>query len=103
MAARKRTVKLGSEWRERIRVAKILERVEKHALGEVEMKTSELKAAEILLRKSLPDLASVEHTGELAVKHLTEMDRDELLRIAARGREGTVVEGRCEELPSDVH
>ena len=64
MAARKRQVRLSEEWRERIRSAAILQRLERAALGEVEMTPAELKAAEIVLRKTIPDLARTEVTGK---------------------------------------
>ena len=64
MAARKNRVTLSHEWRERIRSGVILQRLEKAALGEVEISPASLKAAEIVLRKTIPDLARHEHTGE---------------------------------------
>lgn len=64
MAARKRQVRLSEEWRERIRSAAILQRLERAALGEVEVTPAELKAAEIVLRKTIPDLARTEVTGK---------------------------------------
>lgn len=64
MAARKNRVTLSHEWRERIRSGVILQRLEKAALGEVEISPGSLKAAEIVLRKTIPDLARHEHTGE---------------------------------------
>jgi hypothetical protein len=63
MAARTKTVRLSEEWRERIRAAGILERLEKAAMGEVEVTQTQIKAAEIVLRKTLPDLARTEVTG----------------------------------------
>jgi hypothetical protein len=54
---------LSEEWRERIRAAGILERLEKAAMGEVEVTQTQIKAAEIVLRKTLPDLARTEVTG----------------------------------------
>lgn len=64
MAARSHRVKLSDEWRERIRVAGILQRLEKAAMGEGEVTPTQLKAAEIVLRKTLPDLARTEVTGK---------------------------------------
>lgn len=64
MAARKNKVTLSHEWRERIRSGVILQRLEKAALGEVEISPASLKAAEIVLRKTIPDLARHEHTGQ---------------------------------------
>ena len=64
MAARKHTTKLSEEWRERIRSGVILQRLDKAAMGELEMSSASLKAAEIVLRKTIPDLARTEHTGQ---------------------------------------
>jgi hypothetical protein len=64
MAARKNTPRLSNEWRERIKSGLILSRLEQAALGELEMSPAALKAAEIVLRKTLPDLARTEVTGD---------------------------------------
>lgn len=64
MAARKNQVRLSEQWRERIRTAGILERLEKAAMGELEVSPAQLKAAEIVLRKTLPDLARTEVSGQ---------------------------------------
>ena len=52
---------LADEWRTRIEVGKIITRLQKNANDElpVEMTAGQLKSAEILLRKALPDLSSV--------------------------------------------
>lgn len=63
MAARKRQVRLSEEWRERIRAAAILQRLDRAAMGEVDMTPSQLKAAEIVLRKTIPDLNKTELSG----------------------------------------
>jgi hypothetical protein len=54
--------------RQRIRVGVVLRRVQNHALGKIAMSATELKAAEILLRKAVPDLKGVEHSG--TVNHI---------------------------------
>ena len=64
MAARKNTPRLSQEWHERIRSGVILARLEKAALGELDITPASLKAAEIVLRKTIPDLARTEVTGE---------------------------------------
>jgi len=64
MAARKNTPRLSQEWRERIRSGVILARLEQAALGELEISPASLKAAEIVLRKTIPDLARTEVTGK---------------------------------------
>jgi hypothetical protein len=51
------------EVRAKIQVGNILDRVRKHLEGEIELSATQMKAAELLLRKSLPDLSSIEVTG----------------------------------------
>lgn len=50
--------------RQKIQVTQIVHRLNKCALGDIEMKANELRAAEILLKKSLPDLQSVSISGD---------------------------------------
>jgi hypothetical protein len=45
--------------RDRIQSDRLLDRLEKHALGEAEMSATQLRAAEILLKKTLPDLQAM--------------------------------------------
>lgn len=53
------------EVRARIQVSQLLNVLQNQALGEgPDLSPSRMKAIEILLRKSLPDLSSVELTGE---------------------------------------
>lgn len=56
--------KLDQSWREKIQISMLINRLMDHANGAVEMSSTQIKAAEILLRKSLPDLAAVQHSGE---------------------------------------
>ncbi len=77
---------------ERIRVTKLVQALEQHALGRREMSATRIKAAEVVLRKALPDLTAVEHSGFIE----TPPTREELLaRIAAlHGRAvGRAVDG----------
>jgi len=57
---------MTDEWRQKIQVGNILNRMNKHTMnkeGDI-MTPSQVKAAEILLRKCLPDLKAIELTGE---------------------------------------
>lgn len=63
MAARTRKVKHDDFTREKIRVTQLINRLEKHALDGGHIEPTQIKAIEILLRKSLPDLSAVTHTG----------------------------------------
>jgi hypothetical protein len=59
--------KNGRPWtpervRERIRVGLLVKRLQRHALGKLEMTKTEIAAARILLGKSMPDLSSIDTT-----------------------------------------
>lgn len=87
--------------RQRIRTTKLAQRLMSHALGEVGMTQSQVRAAEILLRKTLPDLSSTEHSGTINHRSLTEFSRDELIAIASRAG-ASEADGRAGE-PAAVH
>jgi hypothetical protein len=73
----------------RIKVGVLMQRLNDHVLGKLEMSQSQIKAAEILLRKAIPDLRSVEHSGEIVQRHVNELSDAELAHLATRGSEGT--------------
>ena len=50
--------------RQGIRTAELLQRLEDHALGRLEMSSTEVRAAEILLKKRLPDLSTMAMTAK---------------------------------------
>lgn len=56
--------RLNEEWKQRIRIGVIMDRLDKCATGQVEMTTQQLKAADILLKKVVPDLARQELVGD---------------------------------------
>lgn len=60
-----RTVKIRHDenTRAKIQVSQIVNRLTNHLLGKVELSATQVKAAEILLRKTLPDLAAIEHNA----------------------------------------
>lgn len=49
--------------REKIQTSQLINRLQNHVDGETELSTTQLKAAEILLNKSLPNLKSTEISG----------------------------------------
>ena len=59
MAARNRKG-LSENTRTRIQTTMIVKRLEDHILGKVEMTSSQVSAASILIKKTLPDLQSVQ-------------------------------------------
>lgn len=58
MAARKRAFHTEAT-REKIRVSALINRLQDHIEGKVELNTTQVRAIEVLLRKSLPDLSDV--------------------------------------------
>jgi hypothetical protein len=64
MAARSRKVRHDDETRRRIQTSQLINRLENHVLSNSEMSSTQLRAAEVLLRKTLPDVSAVEMTGE---------------------------------------
>jgi len=64
MAARKRKVELTDTWKEKIKVSVIGLRLYEHLQGRNEMTPTQIKAADILLKKLVPDLGRTEVTGE---------------------------------------
>lgn len=64
MAVRKQ-LSHDTRTREKIRTSQLINRLEDHAFGSVELTQSQVRAIEVLLKKTLPDLQSVEHSGEV--------------------------------------
>ena len=64
MSARKRKVQLTDSWKDGIRVSMLMGRLYGHALGDNDMSQSQIKAAQIVLGKLVPDLNRAEHTGK---------------------------------------
>ena len=81
-----RTVKIrhDEETRAKIQASQLINRLQSHVFEDVEISATQMKAIEILLRKSLPDLTSVTIDGDLevALKPLVRQCVDP-------GREGT--------------
>ena len=63
MAARTLRPRHQDEVRLKIQASQLINRLTDHVFGKVQLEATQLKAIEILLRKSLPDLSSVEMTG----------------------------------------
>lgn len=59
MGARVTKLKMTDGWKEKIKISHILDRLAKHVDGEIEMSSTQIKAADILLKKVTPDLSSV--------------------------------------------
>jgi len=55
-----RSNNLSAGVRQKIQTANIISRLQKHVDGQVEMSPTQVRAAEILLQKVVPNLASIE-------------------------------------------
>ena len=66
MAARTQRTNLDSKWREKIQTSMLINRLMQNALGKLktEMTPGQVRAAEVLLRKSLPDLSATTVSGD---------------------------------------
>jgi hypothetical protein len=90
MAARKGPAfAMSAEHRVKIQNSNILNALIEHATGEREMSATQVSAGLGLLRKVLPDLASVEHSGTIETRRSAELTDDELAAIAAGRGTGT--------------
>ena len=70
MGARDRKGPLTEKWRERIKTGVLIDRLVKHTAGELELSTTQIQAARILLNKTLPDLRATEHSMDEATTEL---------------------------------
>jgi hypothetical protein len=64
MAARLRKLH-QDDVRAKIQTSQIINRLTDHGFGKVELSPTQVQALNIVLKKSLPDLQSVEHSGEV--------------------------------------
>jgi hypothetical protein len=67
MSTRVGTKELTEQWKEKIQVSQIINVLNDHALGKNEMSMTRLKAADILLKKRLPDMKQVEAIVDASV------------------------------------
>lgn len=59
--------------REKIRASQLINALENHVLGRRKMSSTQVTAALGLLRKIVPDMAMVEHTGEVEHQHVARL------------------------------
>ena len=63
MAARSSKVTLHEKWREKIRASMLINHLRNHVLGRLEMSTTQIRAAEILLSRVMPTLQATDITA----------------------------------------
>jgi len=108
MAARKRNG-LAETTRLRIQATKIVDRLQRFVLGEkdnrgfeINLTMKEIRGMEVLLRKVLPDLSTIDHTLE-ASRRVSEMSNEQLESIAKRGSTRTASQEEGERKPDPIH
>lgn len=74
MAARTVKIRHDENTRAKIKASQLINRLTNHVLGKVDMKPTQVAAALGLLKKSVPDLSSVELSGNLTVNHEEALD-----------------------------
>lgn len=65
MAARNVKIRHDEETRAKIQTTQLLKRLQDHVFGHCDLEATQVKAAEICLRKALPDLTATEMTAEV--------------------------------------
>ena len=59
--------------RQKIRAAYLIRRLQQHVAGKIKMTAEQVRSADILLRKIVPDLTQTQVTGELTHKAIVEV------------------------------
>jgi len=75
MAARTRKIRHDDETREKIQASQLVNRLQANALGQlkVEMTPGQVRSAEILLKKKIPDLSSTENKTEVVHRYVARL------------------------------
>ena len=91
--------------RSKIQTSQLVNRLQDHIFGAAEISPTQMKAIEILLRKTLPDLTTVAMTID-DKRDATDWTREELvafLHNARNGGNGTATADRRDREPDSVH
>jgi hypothetical protein len=107
MAARNKPPE-GKQWtpeivRRRLKTSMIANRLTDHILGEVEMTSTQVTAALGLLRKTMPDLSAISHSGSIETTKPEELSDSQLADIATRSGNRAIEAQSGEEEPSELH
>lgn len=73
MPARVKKIRHDDETRAKIKAGNIINRLQKLIDGQIDMAPHAVTAALGLLRKTLPDMTSVEHSGEVTKTYVVRM------------------------------
>lgn len=90
MAARF-TKNVAQHTREKIQTTQIVNRLYNHILGKLELSATQVKAADILLKKTMPDLSAIDINA--IVENITDASKlsdSELTNIATSGSDRAI-------------
>jgi hypothetical protein len=74
MAARVNKIRHDDETRAKIQTSQLINRLQDHVFGQAEVSATQMKAIELLLRKTLPDLSAIDHSGDMTLRHEDALD-----------------------------
>ena len=95
MAARIRRIMHDDNTRAKIKTSQIMNRLTNHILGELELSSTQIAAAKILLSKTLPDLTNIDVNAVVGVK---EMTHEEWLSELKGGDDGSSIDSTAKRL-----
>jgi hypothetical protein len=67
MAARANKIKHDEGTRAKIQAAQIINRLQDHVMGKIDLKAEQVSSAKVLLGKVLPDLKAIDLSGEMGI------------------------------------
>jgi hypothetical protein len=102
MAVRKRLFH-PEEVRQKIRTSQLVNRLNAFVNGEVELTPHQVTAALGLIRKTMPDLSAMAHSGMIETTKPEELSDDRLAHIAAGSSARAIEAQSSEEEPSELH
>ena len=80
--------------RTKIQTSQLINRLADHGLGKIELSATQVRSIEVLLKKTLPDLQAVEHSGEIANHYdLSRLTTERLLQIESLLESAEPVDG----------
>ena len=83
--------------RERIQTSQIINRLTDHIHNKIELSSTQIRAAEILLKKTLPDLSSIEMVAEITQVDSKELTDQQLADIATGSSAGATEQANSQK------
>ena len=73
MAPRIKKIRHDEETRLKIQATQLVNRLQDHVFGKVELSPTQVRSAEILLKKTIPDLSSSENKTEVVHRYVARL------------------------------